>query len=296
MQKLILSKYLDFNKVFNKKIIRNFFVYNLLNLDSIEDNSSIISTVSVTNGTAKTTYSKRFDDLNEMLLKFIDKNSEVLIHDVAVSNGITSLELFEFLSMKGYKINLHFSDKFTKIFFHKEHNETFFYDVDGNYIFGYIRKILASKYVSNFFFGTKFLYSLSEKKAKEMFNYQLPTILLLHSKVIKASENNNLFQFIDHDLFNDASPLKYDIIRAVNILNPIYFTENQINKALRLTHSSLQEDGIFLVGRTHIEDGKNHASFYRKSNAGFVLIEHHNAGSEIGKLIENVNILDGSIL
>ena len=269
-----------------------FFVQNLLGLNYIKDNSSVISDVSVTNGTAKTTYANRFDDLNRKISELITKKS-IKIHDVAASNGITSLELYHHLANAGFKPTLFFSDKFSTLYYYSERNKTFFYDTDGQYVFGYTYGMLASKLVSNFFLGCKWLYYISEKYAKSKFNHSLPTTLLLHADVIKTSEKNLNFRYISHDLFQDVQNGAYDLVRAMNILNPIYFSEKQLKYALTLIHQSLGEDGIFLVGRTHIDDGKNHASFYRKSNAGFVLIEHHNTGSEIRKLIENVNVLDG---
>jgi len=152
-----------------------------------------------------------------------------------------------------------------------------------------LKGVFASKFVSKYFFLTKFLYKLTQKKAQHLFNNNLPTVLLLHSKVSKFSDGNDKFRFINHDLFKDIKPKEFDLVRAMNILNPIYFNSNQLNIALNLIYQSLNQDGILLVGRTHIEDGKNHASFYKKTTNGFSLLEHHNKGTEIDTLVQEFN-------
>jgi len=133
--KFVVGKYIKVPSLFLSK----FCVFNLLNINKIDDNSSIISSVSVSNGTAKTTFSNRFEDLNKKILRVVT-SKKIKIHDVAVSNGITSLELHQFLNESGIDNTLFFSDKYSQLYYKKENNNIYFYDADGNYNFGYIKR------------------------------------------------------------------------------------------------------------------------------------------------------------
>src|SRR5690349_19450510 len=58
------------------------------------------------NGTWKTTYRRRLDDLNDWLLDFLPRGRPLEVMDVAVSSGISTVEWSEQLSANGIQHRL----------------------------------------------------------------------------------------------------------------------------------------------------------------------------------------------
>jgi len=77
----------------------------------------------------------------------------------------------------------------------------------------------------------------------------------------------------------------------MNILNRNYFPENQLAQGARSVVDSLQDGGIWILGRTTSEDPPVHdVTVFRKQSSGCVeAIERIGAGSEITAIALAVN-------
>ena len=73
----------------------------------------------------------------------------------------------------------------------------------------------------------------------------------------------------------------------MNVLNLIYFSEQQIIFAVKNLLDSLEDDGILLIGRTSL-DGINNATFYKKNSNKLYSIKSVYNGYEHDYIINNL--------
>lgn len=285
MYKRVINNIALYDFIRKIPIVKKFFVFNVLQLEKVQSTSlfdNIVSTISNSNGTAKTSYENRFADLDEILLNFIP-SGPVTIHDTAVSTGITSLELFSKFKEEN-EVTMNISDKYSYLYTKVFNTKQVFFDTNKELVFAYENGKLYSSQLTQVF-----------KKSIEGFegltgiNYENSAIKiwLLNPKVLKAM-NENIIQFIEYDLFSSELSDQFDVVRSMNILNTVYFKETELMIALDNIYNSLKTNGIFLVGRTGL-DNINRATFYKKSNVGFTSFYKVNNGSEIEYLIDQYN-------
>src|SRR5262249_46243598 len=69
------------------------------------------SRLRLSNGVYKTTYSGRFGDVNEMIAKWLPSQTEIAVMDVAISSGVSTVELCEWLMKKGWRPSIVAGDR-----------------------------------------------------------------------------------------------------------------------------------------------------------------------------------------
>ena len=109
MFKIIIKNIKIFELISRYKYFRSIFIFDITKSSEINDSdlyNKVISLYSNNNNTSKTTYEGRFDDLNHILLQLIDNKNTIKIHDVAVSSGITTSDLYKFLIKNNIKITI----------------------------------------------------------------------------------------------------------------------------------------------------------------------------------------------
>ncbi|NPA68899.1 MAG: hypothetical protein GXO50_09860 [Chlorobi bacterium] len=264
-------------------VLKYFFVLkisaNFQKIDSEPVLKKFYTDIYVNDKTSKKTEKNRFDDLNETSLNYIKKQKNPVIHDIAVSNGISSSELSGKLKTGNIKNEFYISDKFAEIFV-KKGFITKIYDSDKNLMFAYIGFLFAAD--KNIFFPlTVLLFKLLKKtKIPVNFDYKL---LLFHPETLKKIKTGEL-RYINYDVFNTVIKDKFTFVRVMNILNLGYFNRQKIKPALENIKKSMKENAILLIGRTNA-DGINNAGFYKKNNNKLILLEDVNEGSEINSII-----------
>jgi chemotaxis methyl-accepting protein methylase len=267
MLKFVIKNQNYFSKIQKFKILNHFFIYDITKLDEVEDElmyNKIISSYSNNNNTSKYTYSNRFDDLNEILTNIIlNKNTNFLnIHDVAISSGITTIELHDHLQKSNFNFKITGSDRFSEIY-HKGNIIKYFYDIDGNLVQIYFFNLFLGLKITNLFFLSKMLFYFFKNLYTPKHN--LKKILLIDKK-FKKYINNSSIQFVNYDLFdNNQLDDKFDFIRVMNVLNLLYFTESDIVNAINKLKQTLKLGSFVLIGRTNNE-GINNATFYKLEN------------------------------
>ncbi len=286
MIKIALKNIRFLEKVSKITVLKHFFILkiteNFPNITSDFVLNKFYKDIYVNNKTAKTTSRNRFPDLNKLSTEFIESQENPVIHDIAVSSGISSAEFYNFLKSKNQEFHFYISDKYSEIFV-KKGFITRAFDTEKNLTFAYFGCFFAVD--KNIFFPlTVLLFKIIRKfKTPENFDYNL---LLFHPEILQKIKNNTV-NFINYDIFETALPEKFTFVRAMNILNLGYFSENKIKTALKNILNSMKEDAVMLVGRTNSK-GINNASFFRKRNNRFVSIKDINKGSEIKHIIENL--------
>lgn len=270
----------------NTPIIRHFFILKIQdNLDAVKNDQVIeklFTDIYVENKTSKKTSKGRFADLDEITSELLNKEKFFKVHDLAVSSGITSIDLFEKLKEKDIDFSLFVSDKYSKMFIKKGHTQRYF-DVENNLTFGYWGCFFAAD--KNIFFPLTVLLFHIMKRIPNNCNYD-NEILFFHTKLLKMLHSKRV-NYIDFDVFTTTISTKFNFVRCMNLLNLGYFNEQTICKALVNLSNAIDNKGILLIGRTN-SNGVNNASFFKKEQDRFILLKDVNGGSEIKRLILSI--------
>ncbi len=88
---------------------------------------------------------------------------------------------------------------------------------------------------------------------------------------------------IEEDL---AAPVagKWDVVRAANILNHVYFSESQLEAMVANVASQVRVSGLLAICRTVPQSG-NHGSVFKRINDGFEEVGRIGGGSEVAAMV-----------
>lgn len=266
--------------------------------------------------TFKRTKENRFGDLDELSVEVIKSNfgTERLlkVHDLASSNGITSCYFYDKLTEKGLNILFQSSDKYTHIYIVDLNNSGWIVVLDSDrnllqYVgYGFVlgRDESAIDLV-NRILGAVLDRSAFPKALRLLNNYlpndnefsylvtespecRLERFPLVSPKCLEMTKSNGNFVFSRRDLFQHFEG-QLDVVRALNILNRDYFNETQLRAAIANVASCLSENGLFIVGRSHDKEDKEHnVSIFRKNGDKFALVIDYLKGAEIKNLVLSV--------
>ncbi len=286
MIKIALKNIPFLEKISKIPILKYFFIlkisekFNEISSEPVLE--KFYTDIYVSNKTSKRTHKNRFPDLNEISSGIIKKQKNPVIHDIAVSNGISSVEFFNFLKQNKLNSDFYISDKYAEISV-KKCFITKAFDTEKNLIFAYVGCFFAVD--KNIYFPLTVLLHkiLKKQKTPETFDYKL---LLFHPDVLKKINTGEL-KFINYDIFQTKISEKFTFVRVMNILNLGYFNEEKIKTALQNILISMKENAVLLIGRTNSES-INNAGFYRKENGKLIHLKDINKGSEIKHIIENL--------
>jgi hypothetical protein len=286
MFKLALKNEDLFSRFSQHPILRRFVVFRVDCLSNIRDPilaSRLCQYIYTGNGTSKQTASGRFRNLDLLAADFLTHELN-LIHDVGVSSGVTSVELYSVLRDRGIPFKLMVSDKFSRFFFRGTMVRRI-YAVDKTPLCAYVG-ICADRKYSWKFPISKILFTLiwAFEKSSSPFG----EISLFDFRLLELIRKGHVDE-LSFDIFSTSLPDRFTFVRCMNVLNLSYFKPDAISGALALLKSSLKDQGILLLGRT-MPDGANAASFYRKVSGNFELIRDLNGGSEISHLVNSIRV------
>jgi hypothetical protein len=265
--------------------------------------------VALTNGTFKTTYENRLDDINEAfyphLVRLADRPMRIL--DVGASSGISTIEWYDYLSRSGIDCDITGSDvtiNASLLTFRFTSKVAALVDSKGNIIHFDLSGIGYPRQPSRKFLRPNTLRTLAAKalfRAAMMIDGNAPPVkagrttpghgLLLKYQPIallsRSFANNDRLRMIEDDLCaeNDAALCRaFDVIRAANILNLVYFSVDLIGRMLATLKQRLKEDGLLIIVRTH-PSGENNASIFQLVGSQLVLIDRFGKGCEIEHIV-----------
>jgi len=269
-------------------IVNRFIVFNFSHLDGIEDpilRAKVYSYITTECFHGKTTASRRFSDIDKITLRYLRKMEDPVIHDIAVSSGITSCDLLREIKAAGIQADYCISDKYS-LYYSTGKRFTRIYDANKKFLYGYIFSLLAKKTDDVKLIGSKVLYYLLKIMSTPDNNYK--KVLLLDGNAVMNINNGN-FTFIEYDVLSSIIKDKFTYVRCMNLLNRYsWLGDDEICIALRNIKTSLKENGIMQIGKTEDGTGVNNVSIFKKTDDKFVLLEHINAGSE---LIDIINLV-----
>lgn len=233
--------------------------------------------------TGKRTYRGRFSDIDGATVNFLSE--PFVFHDVAVSSGVTSCELFEKIRSSGKAGSFVVSDKFSEI----EVSDgviTRVYDNGGKLLNTYAFGMLFDPKLSWFFLFSKILYfpisMIRDSGRKHRVSLFVPGLI----EYIDSGK----IRYLYYDVFKTQVKEEFTFVRCMNILIQRYFSEARIMEGITNIRNSLKEGGVLLVGRT-TPQGVHLASFFRKEAGALVPLLELSGGSEIGHIINKMNTI-----
>lgn len=274
-----------FRRLSKHPILGRFFVFRIDCLSALRDQklaARVYKGILTSDGTTKHTASGRFRDLDSLVVNYLSPESNV-IHDVAVSNGITSVELYSVLRSCGVPFKLMVSDKFSH-YLYRGNTVRKIYAVNKTLLFAYVGWILVDRKCSWKFPVSKFLFPLVRAFDKPSPPYgEIP---LYESRLLELIRKGHVEE-LSYDIFSTSLHDRFTFVRCMNVLNLDYFKPGNIIQALALLKDSLKDQGVLLLGRT-LPNGVNAVSFYKNVCGRLELIRELNGGSEVRHLVESI--------
>jgi hypothetical protein len=247
-------------------------------------------------GAYKRTYAKRFEAFDDEVLKLLAQSLEsqenIVIQDVAVSDGRTAGDFFEkliqhFSDISYYasdynpkvhviekgrtKVTLSHTGKILEIVWPPFVFNTIKRESYRNYPFNYLVRIYIEQIVVRPLLQA---YHAGKLISRELF--------LFAPKIIALAQNDKRFQLLQHDLLTSFAHQSH-IIRAMNVLNPSYFSQEQFEKVLSHIYRGLYGAGVLITGSNQEAGSLVHGGMYQKTPVGFKKVWQSGDGSPIEK-------------
>ena len=231
----------------------------------------------------------------------------IKIMDVGASSGISTIEWYAYLSRSGINCDITGSDLTvyaSLLTFRFTSKVAALVDRNGNIVHFDLFGIGWPRQPSRNFLRPNTLRTLAVKalfraatiidgdllRAKAGLTTARRGRLLEYQPIALMSRSfthNDRLRMIEDDLLaeNDAKLCRaFDVIRAANILNLVYFPVDLIGRMLATLKERLKDGGLLIVVRTDL-NGENNASIFRLSNNRFRVIDRFGNGSEIEPIV-----------
>lgn len=254
------------------------------------------------NGTFRTTFPRRFHDVDEAAMKWMERifpaNSEIRVQDRAASHGLTSQEWAErvFRSFPGARFEA--SDILLELFEIWRDGEAYIVEPNGRAI-----QFVKPPFVVSLGDAEPRRYPVNQMVARwakrrferlrlgeewmknaEKQGFRVRRIPYIHPQAREFARTNPNFQMRVRSVF-ETTPEASQVIRTMNIFNRSYFSEDQLTAGVNAIFRSLRPGGIWIVGRTLEEVFRNHVSLLRRGENDWEVLERIGEGSEIERLL-----------
>lgn len=287
--------------------------YDLLDVgeNPTEEQIQIFEDISLrlrtSNGTYRTTLPNRFQDLDEIAVRWMEKfyraDTELRVQDRAVSHALTSLEwakkIFEVFPRAAFGA----SDTILEfIRLSLRGGGSYIVEPDGQPL-----QYLKWRIVVSFQQPESWRYPLNRwlaARARKKFarlplpqdwmgspgndSYQVSRISTIHPSVAQFGARDPRFQLRQQSVF-ECVPDSCHILRTMNILNVGYFSHVELVKGIHVAFHALKEGGIWIVGRTLKQDLSNHVTLFEKEKMGWRVLDRLGNGSEIEDLALSIS-------
>lgn len=111
-------------------------------------------------------------------------------------------------------------------------------------------------------------------------------VSLFHPEAIQLTQKDSQFQLLRHNVFT-PNPVPCHIVRAMNVLTPKHFTHQQTAEAISASTHNLAEGGWLILGRSiDEEDGRLRATVYQWCQGQLNPEWHYNEGYEWPDLVK----------
>jgi len=251
--------------------------------------------VGLPNGTWKTTSHRRLDDLNALVLPHLPSRRPLEVMDVACSSAVSSVEWLESLQNAGVDCRMIAGDASVNAFvlsigrnLHAlvdRHGRTMQYEIGGVGLEVPLRKRKMPRY------GLQVLFikalakmlgpTLSDPQGAargEKWGIRWRPVQLVSPSIRRRSH----IEVVEDDILVNKSYVRcFDVVRAANILNLLYFDRPTLVAMLMNLRERLRDGGRLVVCRT-LNDNVNHGTvFGLDADRNLRVLARLNDGSEI---------------
>jgi SAM-dependent methyltransferase len=258
------------------------------------------------NGVLKRTHARRFDNFDLLSLSAIAANfstgQAIRVHDIGVSDGRTSCGFYDNLKhLYGERLDFLASDYAPYLYIIKRTHSASRLIVDDQqhvlqiitppfvFIVGYPERITPYPLNPLIRHLVTALYArpLLEDYKAGCPDIERTRLELLCRKCRAYISKQDKFRFGTYDVLSGPTE-RFDIIRAMNILNHSYFPEAQLRKAVENIVQSLREGGLFIAGSNTEQGTIINGGIYKKAKNHLDRIEISGKGSQVDALISDV--------
>jgi hypothetical protein len=109
-------------------------------------------------------------------------------------------------------------------------------------------------------------------------------IKLFAPKVLATASNDNRFTLVRHNAL-DPLPRKYNVVRAMNLLNTSYFSPEQFRAIAKNIYNGLFDEGLFITGSNQEAGSVVDGGIYIRTENGFKNIYKSGKGSPVDAII-----------
>lgn len=282
--------------------------YNLLQVgenpsqEDIRAFEDISFTLQTSNGTFRTTFRNRFEDLDKVCLRlmgqFFTPESLIRVEDRAVSHGLTSCEWAKRLLPVFPGAQIEASDLVLELVeLSHESGDTFITERDGTPL-QYIRPpfVVSVLHAESWRNPVRRLIAAEGRRRfsrlglprgwteqSQGSSYRVRFIPYVHPEAAALARVDSRFRFSRRSVF-DRTHIPCHVMRTMNIFNRSYFSAERLGEGYRVIFDSLEVGGIWIVGRTLEEDFSNHATFFRRGERGWEILERVGGGWEMEEM------------
>ena len=260
--------------------------------------SAVLSRMRFRNGTYKRTSPNRFDGFDQRLIKVANEafpQGAIQILDVGVSDGSTSAALVRsFKKQAGRKVELLGIDRYMNVEIrrHKKRPIQFAFDACGDLV-----QVRCGNFVFNChaleswirFPVNRFLGNLLIPRWRRVFadgngpDFNRNNVNLF-GRLASSMKESGAMDLQEGDLFHPP-PGPFQLVRAMNVLNPSYFPSESLAKAVIALRSSLVDDGLLAVGSNENAGSPVEGAIYRRTETGFERVEQADRPCRIDSII-----------
>jgi hypothetical protein len=233
-------------------------------------------------GAFKRTYAKRFPDFDpaviDVLKHHFSKTETLKIHDVAVSDGRTAADLFDVVSAEFQDVEYIASDYNPKLTVLQKGKLKVTLSHTGDvleicwppFVFNTVQRDSYKFYPINHAIRlvVQALYVNPLVKNYKEGKVTGETFFLFVPRVLTLAQSDARFTMAQHDLLAPFNT-PHHVIRAMNILNPSYFSKEEFQHLIGHVYAGLYEGGLFIVGSNEDAGSLVHGGIYQKTAQGF---------------------------
>lgn len=255
-----------------------------------QEEAAFFAALRLGNGTFKTTYDHRMDDLNEFMIARWRATAfrPAKFMDIGVSSGISTVEWFEALQRDGFQPRMTATDlalwgRIVSLWPGMSVLESggciLQHMILGIPIRPWLRRL-------DYFTGYALLSALANKLAVRCrARREGDPILLVSSRARRHSG----IEWLEDDILGENPARfigRFDTIRAANILNADYFSGHQLERAVVNLRDRLAGPNARLIVNRTLKEGSNHATMFRLTDANRFEVEaRFGRGSEIEHVV-----------
>jgi len=243
--------------------------------------AEVLDLFPIANGAYKRTgrvrFGRRDREVAELLAARFPRVQPLAVHDMAVSDARTACDFFAELTARlGDAIRFYASDACIRVTVWSRPGDPLevVADDDGN-ILQLIRPPLVlpiSRTESWLYPVNRLLRGALMRRAREYAAGRPPQVqsreILLLCNEARSLRAAGRMVVERGDLFEPPAR-RYHVVRAMNVLNPTYFSRDRLALAIRRVHESLEEGGLFVVGSNDDAGSEVHGGVYERREDGF---------------------------